>query len=214
LNREADYVGELRKLFQVPVFAITSNHVEVGRIQGQQLSTLVPGGGIVLYIHGPAESLAAKQRYRGLLETKLETLDLRVLKAQWSQASAFKGVRSWLQLSTSHQIQIQAVCAQDDSLAMGARRAFEECRGSEETWRRIPFLGCDGLIKTGQDWVGRNLLTATVCIPANAGFAVEMMAKSIHSGALPLELTYTVVKPFPSYEKLGQQPARAATTAR
>src|SRR5580704_3670409 len=65
LNRDADYIAELRRLFQVPIFAITSNHEEIGRIQGEQLSSLVPGGGVVLYIHGPGESLPAKQRYSG-----------------------------------------------------------------------------------------------------------------------------------------------------
>jgi ribose transport system substrate-binding protein len=204
LNRDAEYIAELRQLFHVPAFAITSNHEEIGRIQGQQLSSLVPGGGIVLYIHGPGESLPAKQRYTGLLETKADNLTLRVLKAQWTEASAFKGVCSWLQLSTSHQVEIRAVCAQDDSMALGARKAFEKCRASQEDWKRIPFLGCDGLPKTGLDWVRRNLLTSTIAIPANAGLAIEMMAKSIQTGVLPLERTFTVAKPFPSYEVLSQ----------
>src|SRR5215813_10788829 len=57
LNRDADYIPELRRLFHVPVFAITSDHEEIGRIQGRQLSALLPNGGLVLYIQGPAESL-------------------------------------------------------------------------------------------------------------------------------------------------------------
>jgi len=214
LNRDADYIAELRKVFQVPAFAVTSNHEEIGRIQGQQLSTLVPGGGIVLYIHGPGENLAAKQRYRGLLETKLDTLTLRVLKAQWSEASAYKSVSSWLRLSTSHQVPIQAVCAQDDSMAMGARKAFEECRGQQGDWKNIPFLGCDGIPKTGLDWVRRNLLAATISIPANAGLAIEMMVKSINTGTMPLERTFTVAKPFPSCEVLAQQSGHASAASR
>jgi ribose transport system substrate-binding protein len=210
LNRDADYISELRQVFHVPAFAITSNHEEIGRIQGQQLNSLVPGGGIVLYIHGPAESPAAKQRYTGLLETKSNDLSLRVLKSQWSEASAFKGVSSWLRLSTSQQLQIQAVCAQDDSLAMGARKAFEECRKGQADWKKIPFLGCDGLPKTGQEWVRRNLLAATVLSPPNAGMAVEMMAKSIQSGTLPLARTFTIARPIPSCEALAaQRPQRA-----
>jgi ribose transport system substrate-binding protein len=204
LNREADYIGEIRNQFHVPAFAITSNHEEIGRMQGQQLSSLVPDGGTVLYIHGPGESSAAKQRYHGLLQTKPEGLTLRVLKAQWSEASAYKGVCSWLRLSTSHQVQIQAVCAQDDSMAMGARKAFEECRGDQEGWKKIPFLGCDGMPKTGQEWVRRSLLAATIHIPTNADLAVEMMARSINNGTMPLERTFTIAKPFPSYEVLSQ----------
>jgi ribose transport system substrate-binding protein len=204
LNREADYIGEIRNQFHVPAFAITSNHEEIGRMQGQQLNSLVPDGGIVLYIHGPGESSAAKQRYHGLLQTKPEGLTLRVLKAQWSEASAYKGVCSWLRLSTSHQVQFQAVCAQDDSMAMGARKAFEECRRDQEGWKKIPFLGCDGMPKTGQEWVRRGLLAATIHIPTNADLGIEMMARAINNGTMPLERTFTVAKPLPSYEVLSQ----------
>src|SRR5437870_11446687 len=64
LNRDADYIADLRRNFQVPIFCITSDHEEIGRIQGQQLSALLPGGKSILCIEGPAESLAAKQRPR------------------------------------------------------------------------------------------------------------------------------------------------------
>jgi ribose transport system substrate-binding protein len=213
LNRDADYIGEIRNQFHVPAFAITSNHEEIGRMQGQQLSSLVPDGGVVLYIHGPGESSAAKQRYQGLLQAKLDSLTLRILKAQWSEASAYKGVCSWLRLSTSHQVQIQAVCAQDDSMAIGARRAFEECRGDQEAWKKIPFLGCDGMPKTGQEWVRRSLLAATIHIPTNADMGIEMMAKAIKNGTMPLERTFTIAKPFPSYEVLAQAGRARARTA-
>jgi len=52
--------------------------------------------------------------------------------------------------------------------------------------------------------VRRNLLTATIAIPANAGLAIETMVKSINTGLLPLERTFTVARPFPSYEVLVQ----------
>jgi ribose transport system substrate-binding protein len=208
LNRDADYIAKLRSLFQVPAFAITSNHEEIGRIQGQQLRALLPGGGVVLYIHGPSESLAAKQRYAGMLETKSEDMQFRVVKAQWTEASAHKTVASWLSLSTSRQAQIEAVCAQDDSMAMGARKAFEECRDQLGDWQKMPFLGCDGLPKTGQEWLRRNLLSATIFIPPNADLAVEMMAKSMASGTLPAERTFTTAKSLPAIEALQQKSTR------
>ena len=205
LNRDAEYIAELRRVFHVPAFALTSNHEEIGRIQGHQLSALLPAGGIVLYIQGPTESSAAKQRYAGLLETKSDGIQLRVLKAHWTEASAYKTVSSFLRLSTSRQAQIEALCAQDDSMAMGARKAFEECRELREQWQEMPFLGCDGLPKTGQEWVRRKLLTATIFIPPNADLAIEMMVKSIASGALPPERTFTTAKSFPTVEVLKQQ---------
>src|SRR5580658_5813815 len=45
LNHEVDYILELRRTFKVPVFAITSDHEEVGKIQGQQFAALLPNGG-------------------------------------------------------------------------------------------------------------------------------------------------------------------------
>src|SRR5215813_6850843 len=41
LNHEADYVLELRRQYKVPVCAISSDHVEVGRIQGQQFAAML-----------------------------------------------------------------------------------------------------------------------------------------------------------------------------
>src|SRR6267143_1414709 len=61
LNRDASYIPELRKLSSTPVFVVTSDHVEIGRIQGRQLTALLPKGGGLLYIQGPTENSAAKE---------------------------------------------------------------------------------------------------------------------------------------------------------
>jgi ABC-type sugar transport system substrate-binding protein len=37
LNRDVEYIPELRKAYRVPAFCITSDHEEIGRIQGRQL---------------------------------------------------------------------------------------------------------------------------------------------------------------------------------
>jgi ABC-type sugar transport system substrate-binding protein len=50
LNREADYIPKLRKTSQVPVFSSSSDHKEIGRIQGRQFAALLPKGGCVLYM--------------------------------------------------------------------------------------------------------------------------------------------------------------------
>jgi ABC-type sugar transport system substrate-binding protein len=215
LNRDVDYVAELRRTYHVPVFTLTSDHQEVGRIQGRQLAALLPEGGSVLYIQGPSEHLAAKQRHIGLLETKPESMQLRVMKAQWTEASAYKAVSSWLKLSTARDMRIDAVCAQDDSMALGARKAIEECpHVQRENWLKVPFLGCDGLPKTGQEWVRRNLLTATVFSPPNADQAIEMMLKAIETGELPPERTFTPAKSIPAIEALAERAQRARAGSR
>ena len=60
LNREVDYISDLRRNYKVPIFSISSDHEEIGRIQGRQVAALLPNGGSVLLIQGPAENLAAK----------------------------------------------------------------------------------------------------------------------------------------------------------
>jgi ribose transport system substrate-binding protein len=62
LNRDVDYISDLRKDSQLPIFFLTSDHEEIGRIQGRQLQALLPNGGTVLYIQGPSGSSAAQQR--------------------------------------------------------------------------------------------------------------------------------------------------------
>ncbi len=204
LNREADYVHDLRRNGRVPAFTVTSNHEEVGRIQGKQLAALLPNGGSVLYIQGPSESLAAKQRTSGMYESKPAEVQVKLMKAQWTESSAYRTVSSWLRLSTSHQTSIDVIAAQDDSMALGARKAFEELPQGQarDRWLALPYLGCDGLPNSGQAWVRQGLLTATIYIPANAGKAVDMLTQALRSGSMPPEQTLTVPVSIPAVESL------------
>ena len=88
LSRDADYISELRSAFPLPIFVVTPDHREIGRIQGHQLAALLPRGGIVLYIQGPTHSKAAALRYEGFLETKPDNIQMRAVKGHWTEASA------------------------------------------------------------------------------------------------------------------------------
>ena len=204
LNREAEYLTDLRRTAKVPVFTIGSDHMEIGRIQGRQFAALVPQGGVVLYIQGPSDSPAAKQRTMGMSETKPENIQISMLKAQWTEASAYRTVTSWLRLSTSQKAQISLVGAQDDSMAIGARKAFQEqtMATEQQRWLNLPFTGCDGVPKTGQAWVRSGVMAATVVVPPNAGLAVEMLVKAIQTGTQPAEQTLTKPSSFPQVESL------------
>src|SRR6266851_2738221 len=80
LNREIDYdIAAIRRIRNVPVFRITSNHEEIGRIQGRQYTALLPKGGSVLYVEGPSNSSAARQRTAGMYETKAANIQIRTL---------------------------------------------------------------------------------------------------------------------------------------
>jgi ABC-type sugar transport system substrate-binding protein len=204
LNRDAEYIGELRSAYEVPVFSLTSDHEEVGRVQGKQIEAVVPPGGSILYIQGPAGSDAAQQRTEGMQKTKPSSVQARMVRAQWTEGSAHQAVSAWLRLSTSRGLHLDAIVAQDDSMAMGARKAFQEITNLEQRdrWLGLPFTGCDGMPKTGQAWVRNGLLTATIVIPANAGLALEMLAKALRSGVMPAERTTTEVRSYPTIEDL------------
>lgn len=186
LNHEVDYVLELRRQFKVPVFGITSDHEAVGKIQGQQFAALLPNGGSVLYIEGPANSSAAKARTAGMMKTKPANIQVKSMRANWTEESAYRTVSSWLRLRTSQESHVSLVGAQDDSMAMGARKAFSEIAQGENTrWLRIPVTGCDGMPKTGQAWVKNGTLAATIFIRPNTDLAIEMLVEAFKGSALP-----------------------------
>jgi len=204
MNRRPDYLSELRTGATAPIFAISSDHAEIGRIQGRQFAALLRGGGSVLYIEGPSHSSSAQMRTSGMLETKPSNIQLAMLKARWTEESAGKAVRSWLKLSTSQSAPIDLIGAQDDSMAMGARKAFQEITNQTERsrWLSLPFTGCDGQSATGQAWVREKLLTATIHIPPLAGPAMQILVKAIQDGTQPPEHSLTESFSIPPLESL------------
>ena len=204
LNREANYVPELRHASKAPVFTVSSDHVEIGRIQGRQCAELLPTGGTVLYIQGPSENSAAKDRTLGMQEAKRSNIHLIMLKGQWTEESSQRAVRSWLKLTTSQKANVDLIAAQDDSMALGARKAFQELPTeiARERWLDLPFLGCDGLPGTGQSWVRSGLLTATIFIPPNSGQAIEMLVDALRNGKKPPERAITSAVSIPPLEAL------------
>jgi ribose transport system substrate-binding protein len=202
LNHEVDYIVELRRTYKVPVFAISSDHVEVGKIQGKQFAALLPNGGSILYIEGPANSSAAKERTAGMIATKPANIQVKTMRANWTEESAHKTVSSWLRLRTSQESHIDLVGAQDDSMAMGARKAFSEIpEGERPRWMRIPITGCDGMPKTGQAWVRNGTLAATIFIRPNTDLAIEMLVEAFKGAALP-ERKVTEPESVPSLAEL------------
>jgi len=204
LNRDANYLSELRRTSSAPIFSISSDHVEIGRIQGRQFAALLPHGGAILYIQGPAENSAAKERTAGMMETKPSNIHVTMLRAQWTEESSQRSVRSWLKLSTSQRAAIDLIGAQDDSMAIGARKAFQELpnESDQERWLKLPFTGCDGLPKTGQAWVRSGILAATIFIPPNTGQAIEMLCQSIQQNKRPPESALTVAVSVPPLAEL------------
>ena len=205
LNHEVDYLQELRRAYKIPMFAISSDHEAVGRIQGQQFAALLPNGGSILYIEGPANSSAAKERTTGMMKTKPANIQVKTMRANWTEESAYRTVSSWLRLRTSQESHVDLVGAQDDSMAIGARKAFSEIAENERArWMQIPITGCDGMPKTGQAWVRNGTLAATIFIRPNTDLAIEMLVESLKSGTPLPEQRMTDPESVPSLKDLAK----------
>ncbi len=199
LNRSPEYLPELHKTSKAPTFSVSSDHVEIGRIQGKQFAALLPRGGSVLYLEGPSQSSSAQKRTAGMMESKPANIQIITLKGKWTEESGEQAVANWWKLATSQNKAIDLIGAQDDAMAMGARRAFDKLSNEDDRshWLNLPFTGCDGQVKTGQAWVRQGLLTATIYLPPLAGTAVEILAKALRDGTRPPERTTTASHSIP-----------------
>lgn len=208
LNSEADYLKELRATSAVPAFAVSADNHEIGRIQGRQLSALLPDGGFALYVQGPSQSTVTEQRASGMMETKPPNVKIRVLKSSnWTEDAGFHAVNSWLRLAMANQEQIHVVQAQNDFLALGARRAIEEQSSGQNRKSNLPFLGVDGLARTGQSWVRQGLLTATVVVPPTTAPALDALVVTLKNGSAQPERTLIESKSFPDPNTLAPKPS-------
>jgi ribose transport system substrate-binding protein len=175
LNRDADYIQTLRQSTSVPVFEVSVDQLQVGHIHSEQIAAMLPGGGTVLYIAGLSSGSTAKLRAEGMMMRKPSNIQVKTINSNWTEDGGYRAIQSWLKLSTSKCSGFAGVVSQNDAMAIGARRAFGEIRDTQErdAWLNLPFLGCDGLPSTGQQYVSRKLLKATVVTPALAGTALH-----------------------------------------
>jgi ABC-type sugar transport system substrate-binding protein len=197
LNRTAPYIESLRRDHAgLAIATITTDHVQIGRIQGRQLERLRPGGGHILYVQGPAEASAARLRLEGFEEaTRGRGHELRILNGEWTETSAEKAVTAWLRLKTAERFVPDAVVCQNDNMARGTRRVLELLRPE---WAKAPFLGCDGLPASGRRDVDEGRLAATVAIPSCAGPAVELALRWKREGVVPPVETVLAPAAYPA----------------
>ncbi len=210
VNREADYTSQLRQAYSSPVFSVSVDQVEIGRIQGKQIAALLPRGGSVLYIQGPSVSSVSQERSEGLRATLPSNVQLVNLRGKWTEESAYHSVCSWMNLMRAQKFHIDLICGQNDVMAMGAKRAVKELANEldRERLSSIPATGCDGVPNTGQAWVRTGQLSATVIVPPSCGKAIALMTRALQIKVQPAERTFTNPEAFPPLESLRPHPAR------
>ena len=201
VNRAADYASELRATRPgVVVAGIAIDNVEVGRLQGKQFAALLPGGGTVLYLEGPAIDVS-KQRHAGTLETLPHNIELQSARGRWTAESGAQALQIRLGLRGTRLPDL--VGSQNDDMAMGARKAVEALPAGQQRdqWLSIPYTGVDGVPATGQAWVQKQLLAATIITPPLAGFAIELLAKALGGQSIP-ERTLVQPTSYPPIDQL------------
>lgn len=204
LNRSGEYIPALRRSTRVPVFSVSVVQEEVGRIQGQQFAALLPRGGTILYIMGPASNASAVQRLAGVEATKPHNITLRTVRAAWTEQSAYNAISAWLQLSTSRTTPFSLIGSQNDVMAIGARKAFDAntSAADRERWCHLPFTGVDAVTGTGKEWIRKGLLTASVELPISSGIALELFARAFQTNTLPPENTPLKPVSYPTIDTL------------
>jgi len=100
-------------------------------------------------------------------------------------------------------------------MAMGARKAFQEVTNLEarDHWLSLPYIGCDGVPRTGQAWVKNGTLAATIITPPLAGRAIEMLTHALHTGTIPANLTLMTPSSFPTLEALTSRTVKTSAAA-
>lgn len=211
VNGGVDYISDLRSRSKAPVFAVVSDHEEIGRIQGRQIAGLLSEEDCVLYIEGPTVRDVSRLRTQGMMLTKPPKVTVKKLKGDWTQHSGYNAIKSWLSLSTSRDLHVSMIAAQNDDMAIGARRAFEELSdlGERDAWLTCPIIGCDGVPKSGQRWVSEGKLAATVISPPLVGEAIQLLANAFKTGSQPAERTVIAPSSFPALNQLQKARARA-----
>lgn len=202
-NAEVDYLERLRGRSKDPVFAVSQDHIEIGRIQAQQFAALLPQGGSVLYLRGPQGNSLATRRTEGIEKGKPANINLKTLKIEWTEHNAYESLHSWLRLSTVHAADVALISSQNTDFILAARKAFHEHRdGSEkEKWLSRLYTAA-GLQTQTKPLADRGILVAAVVTSLTMDVALEMLARSIQTGQQPPEHTFVPATSYPSLEEL------------
>ena len=206
-NALVDYLGALREKAKVPVFMVSQDHVEVGRIQGRQIGTLLPEGGSILYLRGPVMSSVATLRFEGLDAVRPKNVDMKVLKVQGATAeNARDAVCSWLALLMVRPEATNLIVSQNADFIMGARKAFETNTNEphRSKWLSLPCMGV-GISKQIKPLVDQGTLCAAVLTSLTAHQALEMLVQGLKTGTQPPEQTFVEASPYPSIEELAKK---------
>lgn len=184
-----------------PFGTVSTDHNRIGQIQGQQISALVPQGGIALCVTGPPRSSAAQDRLAGVRASL--RADIHLLETsggQWTEADGAAAFNSWYGVFKARHDVVHVVACQSDELAVGAMTAAQAVASPahREMFKRARFLGIDGCPNYGKRLVDEGKLAGSIVTPANTDMAIGSLAAFWREGrALPVR-AFTEGMPYRS----------------
>jgi ABC-type sugar transport system substrate-binding protein len=207
-NAQVDYIAALRRKAKAPVFLVSQDHVGIGRMQGKQIGALLPRGGSVLYLRGPAMSSIASRRFEGIERGRPGNVEVKSVKVQGSTGeNACAAVSSWLALSTVRAEATHLIVSQNVDFIFGARKAFETKAANSERakWLALPCAGA-GVLSQTKSLVDQGALRAAVVTSLTMDQILEMLAQALKQGSQPPEHTFVEAHSYPSLEDLAKKP--------
>jgi ABC-type sugar transport system substrate-binding protein len=184
----------------LPIASVSTPHEEIGRIQGSQVSAVVPPDGAVLVVTGPARSPAAQERLQGLRSTIRPDITVHDTEAsQWSEAAGTTAFNDWYRVFKSRHEEIHAIAGQSDDVAVGAHDAACAVPSAEHSlmFSKAKLLGVGGCPGFGKDLVDAGDLHATITLPPNTKMAIELLKRFWAEGQPLPPQSFTTVVPYP-----------------
>jgi ABC-type sugar transport system substrate-binding protein len=198
------YIDEIRAQYpNRAIFAVTPDQLEIGRIHGRQVISLVGGTGSILCVTGPMSTTMAQQRLAGLREVLGDKFSLTELNADWTSERARMVVERWANdLPADAQLPAMVV-AHNDEMALGVRQALRDFASKRDRSLGTVFVtGCDGSQTFGQRLVRESRIKCTVIMPPSTGTAIDLLAKARSKGELPPVRVVQPVTSFPAVSAL------------
>lgn len=184
----------------LPLATVSMPHVEIGEIQGAQLSAIVPRDGSVLVVTGPPRASAAQERSRGLRARLRSDIKVHDTEAgQWSEAGGIIAFNSWYGIFKSRNETIHAIAGQSDDIAIGARSAAVAVPNPQhaEMFARAKVLGVGACPGYGLELVNEGTLHSSVIAPATAGTAMTLLNLYWTEKQVPPLRSFNPARPHP-----------------
>lgn len=163
---------------------IGADNLEIGRMVGEAIPTLLKNGGTMVEIWGLVNSSPAQERHKGLLEGIVKAPNIEIiaqLYGQWEKDTARKVAKAHLDVLREADL----VFAHNDVMAQSVQQVCKEAGISP-----LPlFVGIDGLPgpKSGLQKIVDGTLTATFLYPTGGEEAIEVAAQILAGKAVQRE---------------------------